>query len=83
LLDVATLHLYPHWPFYFGQVAVPFPFDPGAPAPTKWLYFLDELWPDELDATDLLGEWFGYVISGRLDLHKILVMVGPTRGARV
>ena len=33
-------------------------------------------------AIDALGEWFGYVISGRLDLHKILLMVGPTRGGK-
>jgi putative DNA primase/helicase len=44
--------------------------------------FLDELWATEPDAIDVLGEWFGYVISGRLDLHKILVMVGPTRGGK-
>ena len=31
---------------------------------------------------DVLGEWFGYVISGRTDLHKILLMVGPTRGGK-
>ena len=31
---------------------------------------------------NVLGEWFGYVISGRLDLHKILLMVGPTRGGK-
>ena len=36
----------------------------------------------EPDAIDVLGEWFGYVISGRLDLHKILLMVGPTRGGK-
>jgi P4 family phage/plasmid primase-like protien len=30
----------------------------------------------------VLAEWFGYVISGRLDLHKILLMVGPTRGGK-
>jgi putative DNA primase/helicase len=29
-----------------------------------------------------LGEWFGYVISGRTDLHKIFMMVGPTRGGK-
>ena len=29
-----------------------------------------------------LGEWFGYVISGRLDLHKILLIVGPTRAGK-
>jgi phage/plasmid-associated DNA primase len=33
---------------------------------------------DQPDAIDVLGEWFGYVISGRTDLHKILLMVGPT-----
>ena len=82
LLDVASLQLYPHTPLYFGQVSVPFPYDPGAPAPTKWLDFLNALWPDEPNAIDVLGEWFGYVISGRLDLQKIFVMVGPTRGGR-
>ncbi len=29
-----------------------------------------------------LQEFFGYVISGRLDLHKIMLMVGPTRGGK-
>jgi putative DNA primase/helicase len=43
LLDVASQQLYPHTPLYFGQVAVPFPYDPNAPAPAKWLDFLDEL----------------------------------------
>jgi putative DNA primase/helicase len=61
---------------------VPFPYDPDAPLPDRWLAFLDELWPTEPDAIDVLGEWFGYVISGRLDLHKILVMVGPTRSGK-
>ena len=44
--------------------------------------FPRELWPDDAAAIDALGEWFGYVISGRLDLHKILLMVGPTRGGK-
>jgi putative DNA primase/helicase len=82
LLDIASLQLHPHTPLYFSQVSVPFPYDPDAPPPDRWLAFLDELWPQELDAIDVLGEWFGYVISGRLDLHKILVMVGPTRGGK-
>jgi putative DNA primase/helicase len=43
---------------------------------------LDEIWPQEPEAVDVLGEWFGYVVSGRLDLHKILLMVGPTRGGK-
>jgi putative DNA primase/helicase len=43
---------------------------------------MEQLWPSEPDAIDVLGEWFGYVISGRLDLHKILLMIGPTRGGK-
>jgi putative DNA primase/helicase len=82
LLDVSSKELYPHSPLYFGQVSVPFPYDPKAAKPTKWLDFLDELWPDEPDAVDVLAEWFGYVISGRLDLQKIFVMIGPPRGGK-
>jgi putative DNA primase/helicase len=29
-----------------------------------------------------LQEFFGYVVSGRLDLHKILLLVGPTRAGK-
>jgi putative DNA primase/helicase len=82
LLDIASKKLHPHTPLYFGQVSVPFPYDTDAPEPKRWLEFLGELWPQEPEAIKVLGEWFGYVISGRLDLHKILVMVGPTRGGK-
>jgi putative DNA primase/helicase len=61
---------------------VPFDYDPSAPQPRQWLTFLEALWPDEPDAIDVLAQWFGYVVSGRLDLHKILLMVGPTRGGK-
>ena len=82
LLAVATRELHAHSPLYFNQTSVPFDYDENAPQPTKWLAFLEELWPQEPDAIDVLGEWFGYVISGRLDLHKILLTVGPTRGGK-
>jgi putative DNA primase/helicase len=82
LLDIASYELIPHSPLYFNMTSVPFPYDPAAPEPQRWLGFLGELWPDDVAAIDALGEWFGYVISGRLDLHKILLMVGPTRGGK-
>lgn len=82
LLDIAARRLHPHTPLYFGQVSVPFDYDPQAPTPNKWLTFLGEVWPDEPQGAEALAEWFGYVISGRLDLHKILLMVGPTRGGK-
>jgi putative DNA primase/helicase len=82
LLDVAERKLLPHTPLFFNQTSVPFDYDPKANKSKRWLKFLNELWPNEPEAIDALGEWFGYVISGRTDLHKILLMVGPTRGGK-
>ena len=82
LLDIKRKTLLAHTPQYFNATAVPFDYDPGAPEPRRWLDFLGELWPDDANAIDVLGEWFGYVISGRTDLHKILLHVGPTRGGK-
>ena len=82
LLDVTARTLQPHHPTYFNGVSVPFAFDPAAPAPRGWLRFLDELWPNDSAAIDALAEFFGYVISGRLDLHKVLLVIGPTRAGK-
>jgi putative DNA primase/helicase len=82
LLEVGRKRLLPHTPAFFNQTSVPFNYEPNAPEPTKWLQFLSELWPDEPDSITVLAQWFGYVISGRTDLHKILLMVGPTRGGK-
>ena len=82
LLDVEGRRLLPHTPQFFNQTSVPFAYQPDAPAPARWLQFLGELWPNEPDAPRLLAEWCGYVISGRLDLQKIFLNVGPTRGGK-
>jgi putative DNA primase/helicase len=82
LLDVERRRLIPHTPRFFNQASVPFDYDPNAAEPRRWLEFLDQLWPNETAAIDVLGEWFGYIVSGRTDLHKILLMVGPTRGGK-
>jgi putative DNA primase/helicase len=82
LLDIASRQLLPHSPLYFGQVSVAFPYDPAASEPRKFLDFLDALWPDDPEAIDLVGEMYGYIISGRTDLHKICMLVGPTRGGK-
>lgn len=82
LLDLERRRLLPHSPYYFNQTAVPFDYEPDALPPARWLAFLAELWPDDPDSTAALAEFFGYVISGRLDLHKILLVVGPTRGGK-
>jgi putative DNA primase/helicase len=82
LLDVGSRKLIERTPSYFNRVSVPFDYDPSAPVPRKWLTFLDQLWPDDRESVDALREWFGYVLSGRTDMHKILLLVGPTRSGK-
>lgn len=82
LLDVARRELLSHDPRFFNATSVPFDFDPDALDPERWEDFLLDLWGDDQDSIDALAEWFGYTISGRLDLHKILLIIGPTRAGK-
>jgi putative DNA primase/helicase len=82
LLDVASRELLVHHPHYFNSVAVPFEYDPAAPAPARWLAFMADLWGDDTEQVAALQEWAGYLISGRLDFQKILLLVGPTRAGK-
>lgn len=82
LLHVGTRKRMDHTPRYFNVVSVPFPYDPKALKPARWLTFLKELWPDDPSSVAALQEWFGYVLSGRTDLHKILLLIGPTRSGK-
>ncbi|MDN5929511.1 MAG: phage/plasmid primase, P4 family [Pseudonocardia sp.] len=87
LVDVNTRKLHPTTPRYFGTSSVPFDYDPDAGEPAEWLGFLRTLWPAHEDGTDAdeilaLQEWFGYVLSGRMDLQKILLVVGPPRSGK-
>lgn len=81
LLRIRDRALLPHTPGFFNLVSVPFAYDPAATAP-EWEHFLSEIWPDDPDAITALQEWFGYVLSGRTDLQKILLMVGPSRSGK-
>lgn len=77
--DVATEQLLPHDPERFNLSAVPFAYDPAADAPT-WQWFLNDVLP--ADAQQLLQEWFGYIISGRSDMEKLLHMQGLPRSGK-
>ncbi|MFE2355179.1 phage/plasmid primase, P4 family [Streptomyces parvulus] len=81
LLRIRDRALLAHTPSFFNHVSVPFAYDPEAAAP-EWERFLAKLWPDAPDAIHALQEWFGYVLSGRTDQQKILLMVGPSRSGK-
>jgi putative DNA primase/helicase len=82
LLEVATRRLWPHTPTYFNTTAVAHDFDPDALDPVHWEAFLETLWGEDREQVKLLQEWMGYTISGRTHLHKIALVVGPTRGGK-
>ena len=37
---------------------------------------------DDLESIETLQEWFGYILSGRTDLQKMLMVVGPPRSGK-
>lgn len=67
-----------HRPGRFNLSSLPFKYDPDAQCP-EWLAFLESVLPADPVAQAFLAEWFGYVLSGRTDLQKIGVLVGPPR----
>lgn len=82
LLDMSTRRLLPLTPLFFNRVSVPFDYDAYVPQPARWLGFLRSIWPDDPDAITALQEWFGYVLCGRTDLQKMLLVVGPMRSGK-
>lgn len=81
LLHVPTRTLTEHTPRFFTHHSLPFEFDPDAPAPSKWLGFLDELWQDE-SSISALQEVFGYLIGGDTRQQKMFLFVGPKRSGK-
>ena len=82
LLDLTTRILHGHSPALFNLVSVPFDYDPHTDEPVEWLDFLASVWGDDRDSIALLQEYFGYILSGRLDMQKALLLVGPIRSGK-
>lgn len=82
LLDLRRRALVDHTPLLFNLVSVPFDYNPNAPRPAAWLEFLGSLWHDDPDSIMLLQEFFGYLLSGRTDMHKMLALIGPMRAGK-
>jgi putative DNA primase/helicase len=82
LLDLSTRAVHNHTPALFNVVSVPFAYQTGAAEPTEWLDFFASIWPDDPDSVALLQEYVGYVLSGRTDMQKMLLLIGPTRSGK-
>ena len=75
-----TLPTIPATPDLFVHGARRFDYDPKADS-FDWQGFLATSIPDH-EAVELLQEWFGYVVSGRMDYQKFLVLVGAPRSGK-
>lgn len=81
LLDLKTRTVRTHTPDLFNNYALPFDYSSSAVCP-EWDKFLADIMEHDPKAILALQEWFGYVISGRTDLHKIFLISGPPRGGK-
>jgi putative DNA primase/helicase len=81
LLRLRDWELLPHDPRLFATTLMPVEWDPDAGCPA-WEAFLESTWPDDPDSAVLLRQWFGYVVSGRTDLHKIALLWGQPRSGK-
>ena len=82
LLDLATGALAPHTPALFSTGRMPVAWEPDAPRPRRWLTFLEQLFGEDWQAVELLGEWFGYCLSADTSQQKMLFLVGPKRSGK-
>lgn len=81
-----SCELEPLTPEHRCRFALDFAFDPTAECP-EFAAFLASLWGPftddvSLEQPQLLLEWIGYLLSGRTDFQKILLMIGPPRAGK-
>ncbi|MFD7570687.1 phage/plasmid primase, P4 family [Streptomyces sp. NPDC059810] len=82
LLDISSRTMTPATPVYFNASSLPYAYRETDEQPTEWLKFMESVFPGDEESIRALQEWFGYVISGRTDLQKALMIIGPRRSGK-
>ena len=78
-LHSPTGRVLPPTPALFTINALDFDYDPDSEPPERWIKFLNQLWGDDLESSELLQEWFGYCLTADTSQQKMLLLVGPRR----
>lgn len=81
LLDLETLTLSEHTPTFFNTGSFDYGYDPTAKCP-EWETFLDDIFEHDPKGALLLQEYTGYLLSGRMEMQKALLVVGPPRAGK-
>jgi putative DNA primase/helicase len=84
ILDVATGETRDPTPGLFTRTVLGFPYDAKAKDLTNWLNFLGSIFFPEVkeEKIRLLQQVFGYFISGRINLHKMFMLLGLPRSGK-
>lgn len=81
-LDAPNLfHLNPHDHNYFTFNHLPYDFIVGEECPT-WEKFLESIWPGNQANKDMIQEFMGYCLVHNIDLQKMLLLIGKSRGGK-
>lgn len=81
-LDARTGELVPITPDRDVRWNVPADYDALAECP-NWLAFLDSLgWTEGTEERRLLCMWMGYLLSGRKEQEKAMLLLGPSRAGK-
>lgn len=81
ILNYRTRELKSSTPELFTTWALPFKYDEEATCNT-WTKFLNTIFAHDQAAIRTLQEFFGMYISGRMDLQKALILIGPSRAGK-
>jgi len=82
LVHLPTMQQLLPTPLFFSVSALDFDLDPQAPEPMAWHGFLHQLFDGDLEALELLQEWFGYCLTGDTSQEKMMLIVGPRRSGK-
>jgi len=81
LLDPINKVTHGHTDRFFSLSCLPYDYDPDARCPI-WIETVDQWVQGDNQSVELLQEWLGYLVSGRTDLHAMLVCLGPKRAGK-
>jgi putative DNA primase/helicase len=82
ILHLPSRTLLPPSPRLYVPHALAFGYDPDAPAPARWMKFMDELWPEDDGCSSCLAEIMGYILGGDTRQQKMFLIVGPKRSGK-
>lgn len=72
-------------PEHRARFVLPCAFEPDAARrkrPDAWIRYLKSIWGSDGQSIELVHQLLGYLLSGRHDLQKIFVLLGPPRAGK-